>query len=173
MIRTTAVALEGPGARDPSTDVEAGTRVSGLAADDGGWVSAVLRTASQLEADLGGGNKLEEITTRLSEAAHQLNAEMVTGASRLGDQLAGAVAGRSAGSLSLWAQNGAHGTVLVVEGLLATGAQVNRAMQRAREAGADRVAAVAVLADTSALAASRSNSGAEIIALDEIVLPGD
>jgi hypothetical protein len=89
----------------------------------------------------------------------------VTGASRLGDQLAGVVVAQSSGKLSLWAENGAEGTVLILEGLLATGTQLVMTAERAREAGATGLVAAAVLADPSVLESAEQELGGALIAL--------
>jgi hypothetical protein len=95
---------------------------------------------------------------------------MVTGASPLGHQLAGLVVGMTKSPLALWAQNGAHGTVLVIEGVLASGAQLSSAAKRARAAGATRVVGAAVIAEPNGLASCRKELGDEIRALGELAL---
>lgn len=69
-----------------------------------------------------------------------------------------------------WAQNGAHGTVLVIEGVLASGAQLTSAAKRARAASATRVVGAAVIAEPNGLASCRKELGDEIHALRELAL---
>ena len=83
---------------------------------------------------------------------------------------AGLVVGMTKSPLALWAQNGAHGTVLVIEGVLASGAQLTSAAKRARAAGATRVVGAAVIAEPNGLANCRKELGDEIHALRELAL---
>jgi hypothetical protein len=134
------------------------------------WIDVILRAARELEESLGDPARLGEVTSQLADVAAATGARMVTGASPLGHQLAGLVAGKAKSPLALWAQNGAYGTVLVIEGVLASGAQLSSAARRARAAGADRVVGAAVIAEPNGLAACRRELGDDIRALSELVL---
>ncbi len=135
-------------------------------ADD--WFGAVVRAGAQLEQRLSSPDRLDEIAVRLAAVAMQLDCRMVTGASHVGDQLAGVLAARSGGRLALWAQNGTPGTVLIVDGILASGVQIASAARRARQSGAQRVVGAAVLADPAGLAMCRDDLGDEVVALEEM-----
>lgn len=134
------------------------------------WVTAIVRVGRNLEEELVDPAALRAITAALAEIAIEMNAQMVTGASALGNQLAGALAAGDRPSLQLWAQNGAHGTVLVIEGVLASGVQMARTAKRARAAGAERVVGAAVLAEASGLEMCRGEMADEVRALREMVL---
>jgi hypothetical protein len=140
------------------------------AAVPGGWTAAVIEAGHALETALANPKELQEVADQLGELATACGAVMITGASAQGHQLAGLVAARASRPLTLWAQNGAHGTVLVVEGVLVSGAQMARAAARAKAAGAERVVGVAVLAEPSGLASCRREIGDEINALRELRL---
>jgi hypothetical protein len=134
------------------------------------WVMAVGRTGRDLEEELADPASLRAITAALAEVAIDTGATMVTGASPLGNQLAGALAAGDHPSLQLWARNGAHGTVLVIEGVLASGVQMATTAKRARLAGAQRVVGAAVLAEARGLEMCRNEMADEVRALRELAL---
>lgn len=136
----------------------------------GGWIAVIHRAGRDVEDALTDPAQLRDVTMRLAAVAAETGAAMVTGASPLGHQLAGLVVGMTQAPLTLWAQNGAHGTVLVIEGVLASGAQLTSAARRARAAGATRVVGAAVIADPSGLAHCRRELGDEIRALRELAV---
>lgn len=131
-----------------------------------GWLTMALSQARALEASLAQAGRLDTVAAAIAHVANRLDCQMVTGASRVGDQLAGAVVARSAGKLTLWADNGAHGTMLVIEGYLYSGAQTTRMAYRARRAGSDRVVGVAVLAEEAGLSQCRAELGDEVVVLE-------
>jgi hypothetical protein len=137
---------------------------------DGDWIGVILKAGHDLEESLADPDRLRELTAQLADVAAASGAGMITGASPIGHQLAGLVAGLNGSSLALWAQNGAHGTVLVIEGVLASGAQLASTARRARAAGADRVVGAAVVAESNGLASCRRELGDEIRALRELSL---
>ena len=132
------------------------------------WVGDATRAAHTLEEDLVDPARLDAVTDELVQIAHRCGATMVTGASPLGHQLAGLVVGRARPNLALWAQNGARGTVLVVEGVLVSGAQMSSTARRALAAGATRIVGVAVVADSAGLEVCRREIGADVVALQEL-----
>jgi hypothetical protein len=134
------------------------------------WIEEIHRAGRDLEDSLTDPRRLREVTVQLAAVAADTGAAMVTGASPLGHQLAGLVVGMTKSPLALWAQNGAHGTVLVIEGVLASGAQLSSAAKRARAAGATRVVGAAVIAEPNGLASCRKELGDEIRALGELAL---
>jgi hypothetical protein len=143
----------------------------------GDWIGAIHGAARDLEESLADPARLGQLADELTQVAASTGARMVTGASPLGNQLAGLVAGRPGSGLTLWAQNGAHGTLLVIEGVLASGAQLARTAARARAAGADRVVGAAVVAEPRGLAICREELGDDVRALRELdfvpdTLPG-
>lgn len=137
---------------------------------DGDWIGVILRAGRDLEESLADPDRLREVTAQLADVAAVTGAGMITGASPLGNQLAGLVVGMAKPPLTLWAQNGAHGTVLVIEGVLASGAQLTSTARRARAAGADRVVGAAVVAESNGLASCRKELGDEVRALRELAL---
>jgi hypothetical protein len=150
------------------TGLRADTAVA--ATPRGGWTAAIIEAGHALEEALANPANLYAVADQLGELANTLGAVMITGASAQGHQLAGLVAARAARPLTLWAQNGAHGTMLVVEGMLVSGAQMARAAARAKAAGAERVVGAAVLAEPTGLASCRREIGDEITALRELRL---
>jgi hypothetical protein len=136
----------------------------------GSWIEEIHRAGRDLEDSLTDPDRLKELTLQLAAVAADTGAAMITGASPLGHQLAGLVVGMTKSPLALWAQNGAHGTVLVIEGVLASGAQLTSAAKRARAAGATRVVGAAVIAEPNGLASCRKELGDEIHALRELAL---
>lgn len=129
------------------------------------WAEQTLQLAHRLEADLGSDERFEGILGELQIQANRLGCEMVTGASGLGHQLAGALAHRSAGTLRLWVANGAAGTMLIVDGVLATGVQLGNRASAAKRSGATRVVGAVAIATDEGLEAARQMLGDEVIAL--------
>jgi len=139
-------------------------------ADPAPWPVEVQRANHALEEELTDRGRLEAIGAALAKVARETGATMVTGASPLGHQLAGYLASRDDAGVALWAQNGARGTVLVIEGVLVSGAQMLGTARRARAAGADRVVGAAVVGESDGLAMCRSEIGPEVHALRELAL---
>ncbi|MFI5259441.1 MAG: hypothetical protein ACHQ01_07535 [Candidatus Limnocylindrales bacterium] len=137
---------------------------------DDSWIEAIRRAGRELEDSLTDPARLKDLTVQLAAVAADTGAAMITGASPLGHQLAGLVVGMTKSPVALWAQNGAHGTVLVIEGVLASGAQLTSTARRARAAGAVRVVGAAVIAEPNGLASCRKELGDEIRALRELVV---
>lgn len=137
-----------------------------LGADDAGWPDRVAAVAERLRNELADGDSLRDAGDRIRDLAGELRMQAVTGASRLGDQLAGAVVAVSHGALHL--ATPADTEVLVLDGLLATGAQIEQAVRRLRAAGAERIVGVALVADCQALEICRNRTGAELVALETI-----
>lgn len=136
------------------------------------WVRSALAAAHDLEEDLADPAQLAEITRQLAEIADAAGAVMVTGASALGHQLAGLVAATAQPPVSLWAQNGARGTVLVLEGVLVSGTQIAMTARRARAAGADRVIGAAVIAEPTGLEMCRRELRDDVRALRTLAVLG-
>jgi hypothetical protein len=134
-----------------------------------GWEAEIASAARALEDALGTQEDRDLIVGKLAGVAQDLECQMVTGASRVGDQLAGLLVGQAGDTLKLWAKNGAEGTVLVIDGVLATGAQIALTAGRAKRHGATRVVGAAIMADPIGLAVCRAELGDEVIALGPIV----
>jgi hypothetical protein len=143
---------------------------AGLRQPGDSWIEVIHRAGRELEDSLTDPDRLKEVTVQLAAVAADTGAAMITGASPLGHQLAGLVVGMTKSPPALWAQNGAHGTVLVIEGVLASGAQLTSTARRARAAGATRVVGAAVIAEPNGLARSRKELGDEIHALRELAV---
>lgn len=132
------------------------------------WESRVIARVTQLEVDLSAGPALHDTAVVLGELARRAGVPSITGASQLGHQLAGAVAVLSDGALTLWSAGRRQDSVLVIEGLLATGAQAMRAAAAAKEAGATRVVIAAVLGERHAMAAMTPEFGDDLTALETV-----
>jgi uracil phosphoribosyltransferase len=137
-----------------------------LTADDAGWPDRVTALALALRSELASNGVLQDVAQRVLELAEGQQVVAVTGASRVGDQLAGAAVAISNGRLHL--STPADVAVLVVDGLLATGTQIEQAVFRLRTIGTKRVVGVAVLAEGEALEACRVATGANVIALETV-----
>lgn len=141
-------------------------RRGSLAEDDAGWPDRVLAVAQSLRDELASGDALQDVAARVLSHAEAHGLSAVTGASRIGDQLAGAAVALSGGRLHL--ATPADRGVLVVDGLLATGLQLQRAVARLRSVGAERVLGIAVMAESEALEACRASTGTDVVALEMI-----
>lgn len=140
-----------------------------IAAQDD-WTRQLIALAQRVELDLGDSKHLDAVASRLLAVAREWGASSVVGASRLGERLAGAVATKSKGTLGLWSSqsNGTAPSVVVVDALLASGSQIGKAIRAAKEHGAARTMAIAVVADGAALELARRDVGERILALEEI-----
>lgn len=136
-------------------------------ADDLDWPFRIADLARHLETELGRPDVLVEVADRLVTIAKDYGCEAITGASRVGGELAGAVVARSANGLRLFSADDPADSVLVVDGVLATGAQLVRAVMAAKDAGAKRAVAVAVLANREAIDICREEIQGNVVALDE------
>jgi hypothetical protein len=137
----------------------------------GGWLTSVAVAGREVEARMGDPERLDALTGWIAGVADLHKCGMVTGASRLGDQLAGVVAGASEGRLKLWAENGATGTLLVIDGVLASGTQVSRRAEQARRHGAHRVVGAVLVADPAGLDVCRRGMGDEVAAMSLLDAP--
>jgi predicted phosphoribosyltransferase len=141
-------------------------RQGSLAEDDAGWPDRVMALAQALRTELSGSGVLQDVAQRVLDFAQGERVVAVTGASRVGDQLAGAAVAISSGRLHLATPTDV--AVLVVDGLLATGTQIEQAVSRLRTIGTERVVGVVVLAESEALEACRAATGANVIALETV-----
>lgn len=129
------------------------------------WLTSIAMAGQDVESGMGEPERLGVLTGWIAGVADLHQCQMVTGASRLGDQLAGVVAAASKGRLKLWAENGAIGTLLVIDGVLASGTQVSRRAAQARRHGAHRVVGAVLVADPVGLDLCRRGLGDEVAAM--------
>lgn len=134
------------------------------------WVEQVTSAAHSVEESLSDRQSLDELARTLADIADSFGAEMVTGASSLGHQLAGVVASHSTRPLTLWANNGAHGTVLVIESVLASGVQLMSAARRAQAAGASRVVGAAVFGEPMGIERCRAELADDVVVVRPLEL---
>lgn len=122
--------------------------------------------ALSIESELGNPEALRIIAGDLAPIAVELGCGTMIGASSIGERIAGAFIATHGEDLSI-AQGAALGSVLVVDGVLSTGVQMQRAISKAREAGAQKVAGVVVAADRDALRLCNADPRTRVIALAE------
>jgi adenine/guanine phosphoribosyltransferase-like PRPP-binding protein len=119
------------------------------------WPIAAAGVGDTVTAGLADPARLVDAADRLAAVARANSCDSIKGASALGDTLAGAVASRH--SLRLYDATSAASRVLIVDGVLATGAALCLAVDEVAAAGyPDPTLAVLVdLGATSATAAGR------------------
>jgi len=130
------------------------------------WPSRVIAMARDLDVHLSEPDGLRAVVGELVSIAKRLECDSVAGASPIGERLAGAVAASDHG-LRLFARGQSARSVLVLDGMLATGVQLTRAMHLAREGGALHTPAATLMADRDSLRALRARSHEEVFALRE------
>ena len=130
------------------------------------WPAPAVSVARQLDDHLADPVRLKAVVMDLIGIATRFRCDSVTGASPVGERLAGAMVA-SGQRLRLFSPARPGRCVLVVDGLLATGTQLSGAMRRAQDAGARRTPAVALMAEHDALASLRNSAGQEVVALRE------
>jgi len=130
------------------------------------WPFKVAELSEGLGNALSESPELKEISLALGRVADDCGCDAVTGASSLGERLAGAIVVGTDNGLALYSRDHPAGTVLIVDGLLATGAQISRKARLVREAGTDHVVGAVVLAEHGALADCREEIG-DVVALEE------
>jgi len=118
--------------------------------------------ALSLEAELGNPEALRIIAGDLAPIAVELGCGTMIGASSIGERIAGAFIATHGEDL-----NTARGSVLIVDGVLSTGMQMQRAIRKAREAGAQKVAGIVVAADRDALRLCNADPKTRVVALAE------
>lgn len=131
------------------------------------WPFRVAALAKGLETELAQPQVLRDIADQLLVLVERLGCEAVAGASYVGAQLAGVLVARSTNGLQLFAPDKPVDNVMVLDGVLATGTQIIRSVNSAREAGAKRVVGAALLADHEALRLCREVVRDEVLALEE------
>lgn len=123
--------------------------------------------SERLERELDHPAALDDVAREVNEIAHRFECGAVAGASALGARIAEASVAVSMNGLRVFDAHDPAETVLVIEGVLASGVQVARMAESARRAGAKHTPAVAVLADPHALKWYRGSSVDKVIALRE------
>jgi len=122
--------------------------------------------AERIETELGNPETLRSIAGDLAPLALELGCGTVVGASSTGERIAGAFIATYGADLEM-SQRRERGSVLIVDGVLTTGVQMQRAIRKAREAGADKVSGIVVAADHDALRLCNADPKTRVIALAE------
>ena len=105
---------------------------------------AAASLGEALECELSAPEALRSVSRRIAELADELGCDSLMGASAVGERLAAAAVALSSNGLRL--QYGGSGQkVLIVDGLLVTGAQLSEAARSVRKAGAIHTAGAVVL----------------------------
>jgi adenine/guanine phosphoribosyltransferase-like PRPP-binding protein len=130
------------------------------------WPLRVAELARDLEVELGHPDLLLRVADQMLAFAKDHGCQAVVGASRVGSQLAGALVARSTNGLRLFSAADPVESVLVVDGVLATGTQIARAVRVARDAGVKQAAAAVVLGYQEAIEICRDEIDGDIVALD-------
>jgi hypothetical protein len=130
------------------------------------WPAPLVGVARQLDEHLAEPASLRAVVVDLIEVARRFGCDAVAGASPIGERLAGAMVA-SGDELRLFTSAHPARCVLVVDGVVATGTQLSRAMRHALDAGAKHTPAVALMAEHDALASIRNQFHDEVIALRE------
>lgn len=131
------------------------------------WPFRVADLGRELEAELGDPDVLLEIVHKFLTVAQDQGCHSVAGASRVGGQIAGAIVARATTGLRLFTTTNPADSVLVVDGMLATGTHIARAVRAAKDGGAKRVVAAAVLGSHEALEFRRDDLGEDLVVLEE------
>jgi hypothetical protein len=131
------------------------------------WPFLVSDLARHLEAELGQPDVLVEVADKLAAIAQDHGCQAVAGASRIGGQLAGALVARGVNGIRLFSAADPVDTVLVVDGLLATGTQIARAVRVAKDAGAKQTVAAVVLGNHEAIDICRDEIQGDVVVLEE------
>ena len=110
------------------------------------WPFAAVAVGDSLERALSTPDVLVEMAHAIAEEAEARGYSRLIGASRVGDQLAGAAVASSHAGLSLKAAADVDERVMVVDGVLVTGAQIAKVARELRASGTSTIGAVVVLA---------------------------
>lgn len=132
------------------------------------WPLAIAGLSERLERELDEPAVLDQIAREVTDIADRLHCDAIAGASPLGARIARASVAMSTNGLRVFDERVPGATVLVVDGVLASGVQTVRMARSARNLGARQTPAVAVLADPRALERCRNASPDGIIALREL-----
>lgn len=108
-------------------------KLSGLVEGSGpGQALALARAGEELEQELSDSGHLRDVCDAIVLVAEELGCTSVSGASRLGERLAGAAVALANNGLRVYSHphnSKSEERVLVVDGLLVTGAQLERQAQ--------------------------------------------
>jgi hypothetical protein len=132
------------------------------------WPLAIAALSERLDRELEQPAALGEVARQVAQVAHRLHCEALAGASPLGTRIARASVANAMNGLRMFDGVTPATTVLIVEGILASGVQAGRAARSARSAGVAHTPAVALLADPIALERCREVFSDEVIALREL-----
>ncbi|MDQ6613301.1 MAG: hypothetical protein M3083_00660 [Actinomycetota bacterium] len=126
-------------------DVVTAARALNCVGDDT-WPFEAAALGNRLDDELGDPGVATEVCRALISVAGERGCILMVGASASGDRLAAVASALAANGLRrATATQVLDGTVLVVDGLLATGWQIRQAARRARDRGAGRVMAAVVI----------------------------
>lgn len=110
------------------------------------WAFRAMDFGERLESELAHPDRLTEVSRQLVDIAARSNCEQVLGASAVGERLAAAAVALAGNGLRLFANGTPGERVLIVDGTLATGTQITKAIRQARAAGAQYTPAAVVVA---------------------------
>jgi orotate phosphoribosyltransferase-like protein len=109
------------------------------------WAFRAASLGESVETLTSRAEVLTEWAKQIADLADELNCQAVVGASAVGDRLAAAAVATAGNGLALYSAGSAN-RVLVVDSVLATGAQVVRSIRTLQEQGATYTPAVVVIA---------------------------
>lgn len=109
------------------------------------WPIRAMAVGEHLEAALASADALRDISLRLVRLAEESQCDVVAGASEVGHRLAAAAVALADNGLKLFSSSAPSERVMLIDGTLATGAQLIHAVRRLRAAGARDVFATVVL----------------------------
>lgn len=106
---------------------------------------AVVELGEEVQSDLTEPELLREVSRRVAEIAEDRGVDVILGASSVGERIAGAAVALGSNGLRPLGGTARPRRVLIVDGVLLSGAQLERALAVAAEAGADEASAVVVV----------------------------
>jgi hypothetical protein len=109
------------------------------------WPMQAMAVGEHLEAALASADALRDVSLRLVRLAEESRCDVVAGASDVGHRIAAAAVALADNGLKLFSPSGPAERVMLIDGALATGAQLIHAVRRLRAAGARDVLATVVL----------------------------
>ena len=133
----------------------------------GEWPFSIVTLSRELAAGLAGPEALRGIATQIQDIAEKFECTAIVGASRFGDELAGAVVATSGNGLRIFSTEEPTESVLVIDGVLSTGAQILRMIRTAKNGGAKRAVGLAILGSSQALKWCKEEIGEPVMALEE------
>lgn len=110
------------------------------------WPLRAMEVGEHLASVLASGEALRDVSLSLVRLAEETNCAVVTGASEVGHRIAVVAVALADNGLKLFSVSSPSERVMVIEGALATGAQLIRTVRKLRAAGVNDVFVATVLA---------------------------